>query len=225
MMFRRRFLALAFSGWAFSTGLNSGEARAQANRLGPEAMSFIRDLALQALDSLTAAGLSDAQRYEEFRALLNAAFDLPYLGQFALGRFWRTATEDERAEYMLLFEESLVVNYADRFKEYDGDRLRVLSARPLPNDEALVNSELPRVGAAPVHVAWRVRRDGASFKVIDVTVEGVSMSITQRDDYAATIQRSGGKVSALLAAMREKNLPTPAPAPLPPPAPQGGNGD
>ena len=46
----------------------------------------------------------------------------------------------------------------------------------------------------PIRVDWRVRRG----KVIDVIVEGVSMSVTQRSEFASIIQRNGGKVSALI---------------------------
>jgi len=191
----------------------AGTAVAQADSLGAQAADFIRDLSLQASDTLAAPGMSDDQRREEFRILLNAAFDVPLLGRFALGRYWQIATEEQRAEYMLLFEDSLVINYADRFRDYAGENLRVVQFRALPNDEALVTTDLPRQALTPIRLAWRVRREDNSFKVIDVIVEGASMAITQRDDYAATIQRSGGRVAALLTAMRDKNFPPPPPPP------------
>ena len=167
--------------------------------------------------------MSDDQRRDEFRILLNAAFDVPLLGRFALGRYWQIATEERRAEYMLLFEDSLVINYADRFRDYAGENLRVVQFRALPNDEALVTTDLPRQALTPIRLAWRVRREDNSFKVIDVIVEGASMAITQRDDYAATIQRSGGRVAALLTAMRDKNFPPPPPPPPPPANNYGGD--
>ena len=43
-------------------------------------------------------------------------------------------------------------------------------------------------GGAPVRVDWRVRRMSGAFKITDVVVEGVSMSITQRDEFSAVIQ-------------------------------------
>jgi phospholipid transport system substrate-binding protein len=218
-MLRRHVLAFAAGGLALGLGFRTSSVRAQATRLAGEAQAFVRDLALQAIDSLTTPGMSDAQRREEFRALLNAAFDVPLLAEFALGRYWRGATDEQRAEYMLLYEESLVIANADRFRGHTGETLRVLQARTTQDDEAVVNSELPRPDAPPIRVGWRVRREGASFKIIDVFIEGVSMAITQRDDYAATIQRGGGRVAALLAAMREKNTPPPPRAAEPTPTP------
>jgi len=46
-------------------------------------------------------------------------------------------------------------------------------------------------------------RDG-SMKVVDVSVEGVSMGQTQRSEFASIIQNNGGQVSGLLAEMRRR---------------------
>jgi phospholipid transport system substrate-binding protein len=54
----------------------------------------------------------------------------------------------------------------------------------------------------PMPIEWILRRDGAGFRIMDVRAEGVSMAITQRDEFAAVIQRGGGRVSALIGIMR-----------------------
>ncbi|HEV7995429.1 MAG TPA: ABC transporter substrate-binding protein [Stellaceae bacterium] len=41
------------------------------------------------------------------------------------------------------------------------------------------------------------------YKITDVTVDGVSMVLTQRSEFASVIERNGGQVAALLATMRE----------------------
>jgi phospholipid transport system substrate-binding protein len=51
----------------------------------------------------------------------------------------------------------------------------------------------------------RVRQSGGDYRVIDVAIEGVSMAITQRDDFSATIQRNGGRLSALIEALKSKS--------------------
>ena len=47
-------------------------------------------------------------------------------------------------------------------------------------------------------------KSGDSYKIADVTVEGVSMALTERQEFAAVIQRGGGQVDALLKLLREK---------------------
>jgi len=54
-------------------------------------------------------------------------------------------------------------------------------------------------------VQWRLHDmpDG-SLRITDIIVEGVSMAITQRQDFSSTLQGIGGKIDALLSAMRTK---------------------
>ena len=54
-----------------------------------------------------------------------------------------------------------------------------------------------------VSVDWRVRERGGSMKILDVIVEGVSMSVTQRSDFSSVIQRGGGNVDVLLDHLRK----------------------
>jgi phospholipid transport system substrate-binding protein len=61
-----------------------------------------------------------------------------------------------------------------------------------------------QVGASAVRVNWRVARKGDIFKVVDVIVEGTSMSNTLRSDFGSIIRQRGGKVAGLIEALREK---------------------
>jgi hypothetical protein len=55
-----------------------------------------------------------------------------------------------------------------------------------------------------VAVDWRIRSRGDALKVIDVAVEGVSMSVTQKSEFSAVIQRGGGDIEALLQSLRQR---------------------
>jgi phospholipid transport system substrate-binding protein len=51
---------------------------------------------------------------------------------------------------------------------------------------------------------WRLVADNGRYKVDDVIVEGVSMAVTQRSEFASIIQRNGGQLGGLIAIMRDK---------------------
>ena len=203
-MRRRRFVTMTFGGLILGLGPVAFGAPAVAQAPVPAAGDFVNDLSMRAIRMLTGSDLNEDMRADRFRTLLREAFDVPAIGRFTLGRYWRVATEAERGEYLKLFEDYLVQNYAGKFKDYTGENLRVLQTRATPENEVMVASQYIRNSGGPIQVSWRLRREGSSFKIIDVIVEGVSMAITQRDDYSAAIQRSGGKVEFLLVALREK---------------------
>ena len=122
-----------------------------------------------------------------------------------LGRYWRQASEAERAEYLRLFDELVVQTYARRFNEFNTARLRVLSvSRPNEDNDVIVAVEGTVAGKPPVRLDVRVRQGSSAYKVIDVSIEGVSMAVTQRDEFSSVIQRGGGRVEALLASLRDK---------------------
>jgi phospholipid transport system substrate-binding protein len=181
-----------------------GPAPGRADQAG-NAQSFIEGLADQAIAALTPPELSRPERERRARVLLNENFAVPTIAQFVLGRYWRTMTEDERKEYLRLFEDLIVETYVDRFSRYSGEGLKV--TRTVPEAEGgdfVVYSQINRPAGSPIDVGWRVRKHDPSFKVVDVYVEGVSMGQTQRSEFASVIRNNGGTVSALLAEMRRR---------------------
>ncbi|MEX1108902.1 MAG: ABC transporter substrate-binding protein, partial [Dongiaceae bacterium] len=51
---------------------------------------------------------------------------------------------------------------------------------------------------------WILERQGSGLRILDLKVEGLSMSETHRSEFASVIQNNGGKVAALLDALRKK---------------------
>ncbi len=200
-MDRRAFLA-----FLAAAGIAAPLAGARAQNAVPAATDFIDRLAQRALEGLTAKDIDAADRAKRFRELFTETFDVPVIGRFALGAPWRTASESDRTEYLKAFEDYIVASYATRFADYGGEKIRTTGSRKGEDDEVFVSSDFVRAQGAPVRVVWRVRPAQGSWRIIDVIIEDVSMAITQRDDFSATIQRNGGKISALIDALKSKTV-------------------
>ncbi|MBM3533795.1 MAG: ABC transporter substrate-binding protein [Alphaproteobacteria bacterium] len=198
MIDRRSFLATAIVAAIAS-------APSVASSANPEAAkTFVRNLANEAIEVMGSKGTPNPERIAKFRELFKRGFDVEAIGRFVLGRYWRDATEVERQEYLRLFEDLIVHTYAGRFSEYSGETLTVLDVRPEEDRVLLVTSHVNRIAGPPIRLDWRVVERDSGFKIVDVVVEAVSMSVTQRSEFASVIQRGGGRVSGLLAALRDK---------------------
>lgn len=175
---------------------------AAAPAANPEA--FIKDLASQALAITQKA--SDPEREQHFANLFENAFDLPRISRFVLGRYWLAATDQDKQDFQKLFETYVVRAYSNRFSEYySGETIKVTGSRSEGDDAALVTTEIIRPqGGPPVKLDWRLHRTGDDYRITDVTVSGVSMALTQKQEFAAVIERSGGGVAGLNNALREK---------------------
>jgi len=180
----------------------SGPAAAQAGL--KEASTFVQSLGSRAIEIITDKALTPADREARFHAMFVDSFDVPTIGRFVLGRHWRTATDPQRAEFLKLFENMIVKIYTNRFSDYKGEQFAVSNSRNT-GDSVMVTVNITRPsGGEPVRVDWRVVKVDGAYKVVDVVVEGVSMSLTQQQDFSAVIQRNGGQIEPLLAVMRER---------------------
>ena len=166
-----------------------------------DARAFVATLGLEAIQVL-GPGVPVAQRQARFRELFRDDFDLPGISQFVLGRYWRLATPQEQQDFLGLFQEYLVRAYSARLATYGGEPFRVTGVRP-NGEETIVNSEIIRPNSSPIAVDWYLIGRGP-YKITDVYVGGVSMKVTERDEFASVIQRNGGRVQALITQLRQK---------------------
>jgi len=200
-MLTRRTVLLSV---AFLAGLALPLAAGPSAGAMTDANAFVREMGKEAIDSLTSRTLTDRERETRFRSIFERSFDIPIIARATLGQYWRIATPEQRKEYVTLFEDFVVQAYAARFKDYSGESFKVGQTRVLNDREKLVSSEIIRPNdQPPVKVQWRLRGN-SDYKVVDVIVEGISMLITHRDEFAAVIQQNGGKVEGLLADLRKK---------------------
>jgi phospholipid transport system substrate-binding protein len=143
-------------------------------------------------------------RVARFRQLFSEDFDVPGIARFVLGRYWRVATEPQQQEFVKLFADYIALAYSNRLAEYSGETLHVTGSRPAP-EGSVVSSEIVRPnGAPPAKVDWVLTPHDGAYKISDVVVEGVSMAVTQRSEFASVIQRNGGQVQGLITALRQK---------------------
>src|SRR5215469_8725142 len=165
--------------------------------------ALISNLGSRALEVL-GKDATQSQRVARFRELLREDFDVPVIARFVLGRYWNVATEAQRAEFVKLFEDYIAMAYATRLAEYTGEKFKVTGSRA-DADGAIVSSQIIRpAGAAPVKVDWRLIGHEGVYKISDVSVDGISMAVTQRSEFASVIQHNGGQVQGLIAMLRER---------------------
>ncbi len=173
------------------------------DRLGSGAQSFVDGMARRALDFLANNSMSQDQKKSEFGRLLTDNFDMDTIGRFSLGRYWRSSTPEQRREYIRLFRRMVIAVYSERFQEYKGQKFETRSHRQDGERDTIVTSFIIPDEGSEVQVDWRVRYKDSRYKIIDVIVEGVSMSVTQRSDFASVIQRGGGDIQVLINHLKE----------------------
>lgn len=198
MTSRRHVLALL--GAAPALGLSVGPAR--ASDLATAAAAFIEKRGNDVINVLNGNTSIEAKR-DAVSEILRDSVDVRGVAQFVLGRHWRTANEQQRSEYLRLFEETIIRNLSSRFGELRGVTFAVARSQMAAEDEALVSTTVNRPNNPSLTLEWRVSAANGKPQVIDLVAEGTSLRITQRSEYGAVVQRSGG-MDGLLRAMRQQ---------------------
>ena len=168
------------------------------------AAAFIQSAGQELVTAINDTGANLVARRPRGAATLRRVIDVEGTGRFILGRFVRQATPAELQEYFTLFDETIVRNLSARFGEYRGVRFALGRSQQRMEDDVLVNTIVERPNTAAFSLDWRVAEVNGQPRVVDVIAEGTSLRLTQRSEYAAVIQRSGGQVAPLLEAMRNQ---------------------
>jgi phospholipid transport system substrate-binding protein len=187
----------------FAADVSSSQAHEQA--LQSPVGKFVQDLGDRVIKIISNKQLSTEQRDAEFNHVLGDSFDLNTIGRFVIGRAWNTATPDQQNEYMASFKALMIRNYGNRMTLVTGEGFQVIGTRPESDLDTVVSSQITHPdGSQATSIDWRVRQKDSKIGIIDVVVQGISLSVTQRQEYAAIIQNNGGQIDGLLEAMRNQ---------------------
>lgn len=196
MTTRRMFLAVPPA--LAAAALPLGRARAA----DPDTAVAFVDRMLRALLAIANGAEPLAAKRAALARVIEQHVNVDAVARFCLGRFWRTATPQQQADYTQLFRRVLIRNVSERVGEYQGVTYELGRAARRDNDIA-VSSTVNRPGQAPNRVDWLVDAEGPPL-VIDVIAEGTSLRLTQRSDYAAFLARNNNSVQALIDALRQQ---------------------
>ncbi|MDC3234417.1 ABC transporter substrate-binding protein [Candidatus Puniceispirillum sp.] len=148
-----------------------------------------------------------SKRTENITKLLDTHFDIPGIARFSAGPYWRAANEEERFTYIQSMRDALIGTIARNFDQLAGLRFTRIDSQAKGKSMVLVRGTFrDKAGQRPpVSVGWRVvTTHPAPAKVLDVEIENISMLITQKQENIAIIRKNGGRFSALIQAMKQR---------------------
>jgi phospholipid transport system substrate-binding protein len=141
-------------------------------------------------------------------------FDTEYSGRLVLGKYWTTASPEQRQHFVAAFYHSLLNNYGKALLEFTGDRLKVYPYKGEPGaTSATVRSLVRKDDGNTVAVNYSLHRTDKGWMAWDVIIEGISYVKSFRDDFSAEIDQKG--LDALIARLETQQAPLPNPAKKP----------
>lgn len=172
--------------------ISGTQANAADDAWKTDPTAFINHFAQAGIDDILNADIDTVEKTARFRTLFNDGFDIPAISRFVLGRSWRRASDANKEAFIALFEDVIVYTWSRRFSEYTGQTIEVRGTSPDGEIGTLVDSVIVDENGQTITAQWRLRQRDEGLRIVDVIIEGVSMSITYRQDYASVIRQQGG---------------------------------
>jgi phospholipid transport system substrate-binding protein len=146
--------------------------------------------------------LGQSGRFAQLEPVIRKTFDIASMARLSVGPSWASLTEAQRQQVTESFARYISAIYADRFDSYDGQKLQVIGEQPAVAG-ITVRSQIVKANGEPVNVDYMMRRNGDSWLISDIYLDGaISEVATRRSEFAAILKSQG--IDGLIAALNRK---------------------
>jgi len=153
--------------------------------------------------TLADKSLSMPEKHRRVEEIVYARVDFDTLSRLVLGRGWNQLNEEQRGEFEREFKQNISATYGRNVESYENERIAIVDDRQEPRGDWTVRTKIVRHGSDDISVDYRLRETDGTWKIIDVTIEGLSLASNYRSQFQE-IMANGG-IDHLLTILREKN--------------------
>jgi phospholipid transport system substrate-binding protein len=132
-------------------------------------------------------------RYHKLEPVIEQTFNLPAMTGFAVGTRWKSFNDADRQSVTDAFKRLTVSSYAHNFNGYGGEHFEIDPNVQTRGVDKIVQTKLVRPKDKPVSLNYRMRQDGATWKVIDIYYGNISQLSIRRSDLQTTAMTGGPK--------------------------------
>ena len=129
-------------------------------------------------------------RQELLAPIIDGSFDFDSICRIVTGRYWKAASDEQKARFTSVFKNLSVATYASNFSSYSGEKFQTEGSEA--DHEALIIRTTLRPGdGEPVPLNYLLRQANGQWRIMNVVAQGVSDLSLKRADYTAVIKTEG----------------------------------
>lgn len=171
-----------------------------------------QQLVRETSETMLSALADRREEMEKSPALLNQLaekivsphFDFYRISQLALGKHWRKASKEQKAQFSKEFHLLLLRTYSKALLNLKSEAIAYPPVRPSKRpDRITVPTLINKEGGQPVEIGYRLYQKDNGWKVYDVVIDGVSLVSNYRRSFSTQIRKEG--LNPLIAALQERN--------------------
>ena len=149
--------------------------------------------------------ISKKEKINQLKLIAKETVDIIGVGYYSLGSIRKTLDENQKTEYLKLFNGYFLKSFSSRLSEYTNPKIEVVGKEVLNKNYTLVNSILVGTSERPeVKIVWRVYTKNPDNPLIrDLIIEGLSLARTQKEEFSSILNSNDGDINALFKTLEE----------------------
>lgn len=154
------------------------------------------------------AALNQQSESEQINALIKDIivphFDFTKMSQLTLGSEWKKLDDSKRELFVTNFKQLLINTYSTALTKFENESIDILKAKTGKNPNiAAVPTRINLINDKPMIISYMMMKTDKGWKVVDMSISGISLVKNYRATYASEI-RNGG-FDALMQKLIKKN--------------------
>ena len=160
---------------------------------------FVSNFADNAISILSNDSLDASQKNIQFTELVMSSIDMNLISKFVLSKYWKLATDDQKKAYLAAFKQYFISSYANKLDQYSGEKVIIVSSNAAKKF-VIVKSNIVRDGTdtLKIELDWRLLTRDGQTKIIDLSIEGISLIIAQREEFQSFLANNDNSLDALI---------------------------
>ena len=160
---------------------------------------FVSNFADNAISILSNESLNASQKNIQFTELVMSSIDMNLISKFVLSKYWKLATDDQKKAYLAAFKQYFISSYANKLDQYSGEKVVIVSSNAAKKF-VIVKSNIVRDGTdtLKIELDWRLLTRDGQTKIIDLSIEGISLIIAQREEFQSFLANNDSSLDALI---------------------------
>ena len=149
--------------------------------------------------------ISKEEKIDELKNIAKETVDIKGVGFYSLGATRKTLNDNQKKQYLFLFENYFLKSFSSRLSEYTNPEIDVRNKEVLNKNYTIVNSILVATENRPeVKIDWRIYTKNPNNPLIrDLIIEGLSLARTQKEEFASILNSNDGDINALFKTLEE----------------------
>ncbi len=131
-------------------------------------------------------------------------FDFDRISRLVVGKYWNAATPEQQDSFKREFRSLMIRTYSTALSKYRDQTIEYKPLRATASDkDVVVKTSILQSGGQPVAVDYSLEKTADSWKVYDITIEGVSLVTNYRSQFSGEIRQSN--LDGLIKKLADKN--------------------